>query len=140
MIGCGVHARATVPGTAKPDRPSPRRKRRCALRLRAIGVVCLLTWLLLSPAPSSAAEPDPLAWHPEWSRFTAADWVFSGVLASSLLAVTLASNTPKENFRGGVLFDEPIRNALRIDSAAGRLSAGHVSDVFQAVLIVYPLI
>jgi membrane-associated phospholipid phosphatase len=107
---------------------------------RWIAASTLAISLSLAAPVAEAEDEDPLAWHAEWSRFGAGDWIFSGALAGVLAATTLAFDKPSTHVQGGVLFDDALRDALRIKSEAGRLSAEHVSDLFQATLIVYPLV
>jgi membrane-associated phospholipid phosphatase len=99
----------------------------------------------LALAQTEAVAPiepavDPLAWQPSWSRFSTVDYVISGALAVSLATAEIAIPTPKTNFRGGILFDDAVRDALRINTAGGRAAAGKVSDILVATLIGYPLI
>lgn len=89
------------------------------------------------PAP---AEPTDLTWHPSWSRFSTFDFVLSGALAAGVVATYAAMPPPGANLRGGALFDDEVRGALRLSTETGRRTAGDASDVLQAVLIAQPLL
>jgi membrane-associated phospholipid phosphatase len=91
-------------------------------------------------APPVPPEEDALVWQPGWSRFSSSDYAISGALAAALTATLLVAPTPSTRFKGGILFDDAVRDALRIKSASGRAAASKLSDVFQITLSVYPFL
>ncbi|PIE18779.1 MAG: hypothetical protein CSA66_03920 [Proteobacteria bacterium] len=82
---------------------------------------------------------EPVGWEPAWPRFSAGEWVATGV--AGVTAVTAAILPPRRGgWRGGVLADEATRDALRAGSESGRRVARRVSDVLVWVAVSHPFV
>jgi hypothetical protein len=82
------------------------------------GVVVLL--LLLLPSFALAADPDTVAWSPDWRRVNVPEAV--GTIALTVADTEFDAQIPyptHANWRGGILFDNWARNTLRGGVGAG---------------------
>lgn len=78
----------------------------------------------------------PLRW--EGSRFTTLDYVVTGAAAAVTLTAAIVTPLPG-HFRGGVLFDDGVRNALRLGSPVARYTARDGSDVGLSLAATWPI-
>lgn len=87
------------------------------------------------PAATSEAPSAPqhrLKWR--FHRFTAPEYVLTGVAAAGYLYLEFLTKTPADpNWRGGILIDDSVRDALVAKSRAGRDRAATWSDVTALV-------
>jgi membrane-associated phospholipid phosphatase len=100
-------------------------------------------------APSSDAPPPPAAEHPvvgvpaAWPREYPAvgvwDFVAVGALAVGNVIIVLTPVPEPAVWTGGILFDDWVRNGLRLGAANARLTASSASDWLIAILAVFPL-
>jgi len=94
-------------------------------------------------APPPTVEPDRVVakkWQPAYvPDATAADWIGIGVGGSLAIGSAIASPQPK-HWRGGVLFDESVRNALRMPTMQGRYTVRDASDVGLSLLATWPFL
>ncbi len=81
----------------------------------------------------------PLKWDPSWARFTAGDFIVTGL--SGTVGVVAAIVPPLQSNRrsGPIGFDEQARDLVRIDNTSGRFSARDASDSVLSMLLTYPL-
>ena len=80
----------------------------------------------------------PVLWHPEWPRFSTADWAITGAAAAITIAAAILPPQPKHAF-GGVLFDDEARKVLRHPTTEGRYIARDTSDVLLSLEATWPL-
>lgn len=79
----------------------------------------------------------PIVWNPEWPRFGAADWAITA--AAGAIAVGAAIVPPRQkHLYGGVLFDDEVRNALRLPTSEGRYVARDASDIILSLEATWP--
>jgi hypothetical protein len=113
--------------------------RLCRRVLRA--TACLLTYLAVSLAPKdAAAQANEVEWDSEWPRFRRAEIAFTAGMGLQLAAALFIYPDPQRNWEGGILFDEPARDALRIKTRKGRETAQLVGDTMYYSLIGYTLL
>lgn len=109
--------------------------RRAALcRLIVLQVVMLLgaTW------PSRARAAEPLAWNPAWPRFRPSEYVVTGLAATASLGIYLGIPNPKPpHWTGGILFDEAVRHAMRLETRKHLATARFSSDVFALTTVTW---
>jgi hypothetical protein len=137
-------AAAPAPSAAAPEaRPTPA----ADTRAQGPGAPPDLTpsrTLPVAGAPLRVALPRarggrPLRWRGEWSRFDGWDAVFSALAGAS--ALTTAIVRPIYPYRrGGILFDEAARNALRAPSYDSRGLARDASDVLLSLSLTAPFL
>ena len=90
--------------------------------------------------PALAARSG-LHWHDHWRRVGWPEYVAVPALFATTLAIELAVEPNDEaDWNRPILFDTPVRDVLRIDSAQGRVTAGTVSDVLVAWEILHPVV
>lgn len=99
--------------------------------------------LLLSAAAASAAEPtrrSPL-WDESWPRFGRANYALTGTAAAAAFANFYWIPAPKSAvWKGPILFDRQMRNALLIGPEEGRRRARTLADALVAPLMGYALL
>src|SRR5688500_11606116 len=62
----------------------------------------------------------------------AGEYAALGAVAGGLaLALGATSASETANWRGGIFFDDSMRNTLRLGTESGRKAAGRASDVLQ---------
>jgi membrane-associated phospholipid phosphatase len=92
------------------------------------------------PAPpvTSDAARTPVVWDPAWARAGTADYFVIGGSASLALAAAIISPLPNHAY-GGVLFDESVRDAVRLSTSSARYAARDASDVLVSLSTTWPL-
>jgi PAP2 superfamily protein len=91
----------------------------------------------LSVAALSRGKGPPLAWNPAWPTFQAFEFVLAGAgIATSVAAQIVRPRTT--HWRGGILFDEGVRRAVRPEAYYARQTAEDASDVLVSLIISYP--
>jgi len=80
------------------------------------------------PRPEAkAGEAHRLTW--KWSRFSLVDYLVTAVVGGVYFYLEFATKTPEDpNWRGGILFDDGVRDALVAESPSGRDRAAVASD------------
>jgi membrane-associated phospholipid phosphatase len=109
---------------------SPRRAR------EIIVVVC--SSLLL--AGTAFADSSAVRWNPAWPRFRPSEYALTAGLAFNVAQALFLYPAPKDNWRGGILFDDAARDALLLGSRKDRDLAAVVSDDIYYALATYPLV
>lgn len=80
-----------------------------------------------------------LRWDPAFNRMDAPEMVVTGIAAGVALAAAIAPPL-KTGWKGGILFDDAARNALRIPGYKGQLDARDVTDVGLALITSFPIL
>jgi membrane-associated phospholipid phosphatase len=113
--------------------------------LNRAALVSTLAVLVLA-ATARAEEPSgavidasraPIVWDPEWARATTADYVVIGGSGALALGAAIVPPLPKHAY-GGVLFDESVRDAVRLPTAGARYAARDTSDVLLSLSVTWP--
>jgi membrane-associated phospholipid phosphatase len=107
---------------------------RQALLLRVLSALVLASF-----ARPASAEPQ-LSWRPEWHRFAPAEYAATGVLLLGTGALIVAGDEGGPNWRGPVLFDEPLRDTLRGRDAPTRSAAQTAGDALYYGGLAYPYV
>jgi membrane-associated phospholipid phosphatase len=81
----------------------------------------------------------PLKWDPSWARFTAGDYIVTGLSATAGVVAAIIPPIKADRKSGPILFDKEARNFIRIDEVSGRFSARDASDSILSLLITYPI-
>ena len=90
--------------------------------------------LMLANVRTARAE---LRWNPAYAADSVGDYLFAGLGVVATAGGGIAKPLSK-HWRGGVLFDEDARDALRLGSEEARRNARDVSDVLLTLLVSYP--
>ena len=102
-------------------------------RLFALWIVLLgVVWA------SRARAAEPLTWNPAWPRFRATEYVVTGLAGTASLGVYLGiSNPDPPHWTGGILFDEAVRHAVRLETRKRLGTARFTSDVFALTTVTW---
>lgn len=85
--------------------------------------------------------PAPLTttlWRHEWPTFSA--WKGVATIAAGTGASFVLEPPPKARWQGGVLFDDTVRDAMRLESASARKKARAVGDLPYYAAPAIPLV
>ncbi len=105
--------------------------------MRAGILVCSLSLVATLAPPASA---DELTWREEWPRFSAAEGVTTGVLGGGILAGLFVVKQQKDNWSGGILFDDAVRDGARIESRTTRDRWVFWGDLTFYGMVAYPFL
>ena len=89
-----------------------------------------------SPADHDDTKVAPLYW--DWEHFSTGDYVITGAAGAITLAAAIIKPQAKHAV-GGVLFDDSVRNTLRIGDSATRYIARDISDVGVSLSVTWPV-
>src|SRR5689334_816135 len=89
---------------------------------------------------ATAASAERPSWQPEWPKFRPAEIAFTAGSALQVSAATFLYKEPTRNFEGGILFDDAVRDGLRLRTREARTAAATTSDMMYYALIAYPLL
>jgi PAP2 superfamily len=90
------------------------------------------------PAPPSLAMARTVSWDPAWLKFTVPEVVATSSLLLGTGAIILFGEQGTSNWKGPILFDEPVRDGLREKTASGRMTAQIIGDSAYYGLLAYP--
>ncbi|MFO0711261.1 MAG: phosphatase PAP2 family protein [Sandaracinus sp.] len=87
------------------------------------------------------ADPHRLAWRDAWPRYSFDEAVLTLGLGALLVASELLPNSSfTPNWRGGLLFDDGVRNGLRLDTFPERDNARIAADVLMWTTMALPVV
>lgn len=90
------------------------------------------------PTLVSTDAPPALVW--KWKRFSTANYLLTTVGAGLTLAMAIAKPQAQHHLSGGLLFDESVRNALRVDTLPNRYIFRDASDVGLSLMVSWPFV
>ena len=88
------------------------------------------------PVIVSTNAPPPLVW--KWSRFSTADYLLTTAAGAITLTAAIVKPRSQHLIHGGVLFDDAVRDALRVRPLANRYIFRDASDVGLSLAITWP--
>ncbi len=90
--------------------------------------------------PDEARDADGSHWQPRRElRFGTADYVVTGAAVGTVVAGAVITPSSRQ-WRGGILFDDDVRDAIRIDSMRGRYFVRDMSDVGVSLASTWPFL
>jgi membrane-associated phospholipid phosphatase len=95
----------------------------------------------LAPGTATAADPDRVEWSKDWPRVRW--WEAVSAVALTVADAEIEPNVPiqsQAHWRGGILFDDWARNALRGRTAAIQSTASTASDILYYGGTIGPLV
>jgi membrane-associated phospholipid phosphatase len=108
---------------------------------RRIGLAWGSALLLASGSHEAAAEESPgVTWNPDWPRYRVSEAALTGVMLLPIAGALFLYPHPNDNWYGGILFDDAVRDTLVLHSRAGRDQTGRASDDIYHFLALYPLL
>lgn len=81
-----------------------------------------------------------MEWSSSWPRYRSGEAFATGLLAFQTAMAGLGYSVSERTWRGGVLWDDAVRDALRLHTKASREKARSFSDNIYLLLGVYPLV
>jgi PAP2 superfamily protein len=96
--------------------------------------------MLFMPGTAHAQATSRVEWNPAWPRFQPAEIALTSGLALQAGAAMFLYPDPQANWHGGILFDDAVRNGLRLHSKEARARADEVSDAIYYGLLAYPFV
>ncbi len=97
-------------------------------------------------APTGPGHPDEgrgtndTQWHPRRElHFGTADYVVTGAAVAVVISGAVITPSSRQ-WRGGILFDEDVRDALRVGSLRGRYFVRDMSDVGVSLASTWPFL
>jgi len=90
------------------------------------------------PTLVSTNAPPALVWR--WKRFSTANYLLTTAGAGLTLAMAIAKPQAQHHLSGGILFDESVRNALRVDTLPNRYIFRDASDVGLSLMVSWPFV
>lgn len=109
-------------------------------RLRALLAGAVLALAALQATRAHAADPARVEWNPEWPRFRVLEAVATGLFVAQALTAVYLYPTPPLRWRGGILFDDAVRDAIRPDTRERRESLRPYSDNLYYGAVAFPLL
>jgi hypothetical protein len=106
-----------------------------------IAVAAIATQLTLLTGIAQADQSPAssrLVWNEQWQRVTGWNLAATGALAATSLGLTLGTS-PERRWTGGILFDDAVRDAVRIDEPGLQDRVAKASDVIYPLLALYPV-
>lgn len=101
--------------------------------MRAAGIVVALA-VVIGHAGAGRATPPCAA--PEAPAIGAVDYGLTGLFVAGAISTQLFLRPPARSpWRGGVLFDDDVRDALRLGSSTSRARAATASDVLELTVL-----
>jgi len=110
-------------------------------RRTPLAVASVVLGSVLSPGVAHAADPDKVEWSKDWPR--ARWWEAVDAVVLTVADAEIEPNVPiqsQAHWRGGILFDDAVRSALRGRTAAIQSAASTASDVLYYGLTIGPLV
>lgn len=99
---------------------------------------CLALSLAVTAARAEPASESELVW--KWPRFRPAEYVLTGVVGAAAIGVFFFAGIRDEpRWTGGILFDDDVRDALRVRSRDGAATVRRLSDVAAIGVLVLTL-
>lgn len=106
------------------------------IRLLALHVIVILAWVAGGRGVAQASDDTSLAWNLEWPQFRPVEFVVTGIAGPAAIAMYYLVKPPQNpSWIGGVLFDDDVRNALRLHSPGGLKTVRVLADAVDVTLV-----
>lgn len=123
---------------AESKRGSSREQHRygCGARLSHQAILAFLFVALLAPG-ARARDPDRVEWSADWPKFRLTEGITTVGLASAAVAFDLMTPPEQPHWRGGILFDDWVRDSLGSQNRGTQQHAADISDyIFKGSLVI----
>ncbi len=107
---------------------------------RASYLCIALACLTLSTRAHADDSPQSgeLAWNPAWPKFRTSEYVITGAASlASVSAFFFLTAPSKPDWQGGILFDDAVRNELRVHSPTLREDARTASNITALGVVIW---
>lgn len=96
---------------------------------------------LIAISPDSARAQHRLEWHDDWGRVGPAEYIAIGSFVGGHFAIRyLIPPASDAVWTRPVWFDGAVRNAIVLETRAGRTTAGRISDIAALAGLLHPFI
>ena len=102
--------------------------------VRRLLLLCVVSGLSAVARRSSAAEP---VWRDEWPRFRPWEYGLTAGAAAIAVGARLVVRDPPATWRGGILFDDGVRDVLAVRDEPARVVVAISTHVFAATSVAY---
>lgn len=110
-----------------PVRPIP---------LLALRLLVVLAAVAGGARAAQASDDSSLAWNVEWPQFRPIEFMVTGIAGPTAIAMYyLVKPQQNPNWIGGVLFDDDVRDALRLRSPEGLKTVRFLADAVDVTLV-----
>ena len=89
---------------------------------------------------SRGARADELEWSTNWPKFRLSEGIATTMLLGGTVALNYAPVHEAATFRGGLLFDDWVREHLRGETRAAQENAAHITDYIYKGSLGVPLV
>lgn len=96
--------------------------------------------LAQAAAPALVRDEARVEWNPEWPRFRLAEVIATVLLGAQAATAAFLYPVPPRRVRGGILFDDAVRDALVPSSRDTREGLRPFSDNLYLGMIAYPIL
>ena len=100
----------------------------------------LLTAVSAYAGEASARDPETVEWSQDWPRFRTAEGFLTLGMTLQAASVLLFYPEPENNWDGGILWDDAVRDGLVLETRAEREKAGKISDYLYYAMVAYPIL
>ena len=107
---------------------------------RGLLVAAGFSLALACPRRAQGADPERVEWNPEWPRFRVVEALATGVFVAQALTAVYLYPTPPIRWRGGILFDDAVRDAIRPNTRDSREALRPYSDNVYFGSVVFPFV
>jgi membrane-associated phospholipid phosphatase len=94
--------------------------------------------LFTSSASLEAQQAERVAWSPEWRSFQWWNYAGTAAVLGAAIGIGIGTDFQSDGHYGGVLFDEPFRDAFMLRSRRGRDAAKAIGDRLYHGSLIYP--
>ncbi len=111
--------------------------RRRRIRVLVFHLALVLAGIGSAPRVAEAADDSALAWNPDWPQFRPIEFVVTGITGPTAIAMYyLLRPQQTPHWIGGILFDDAVRNALRLRTPGGLKTVRFLADAVDVTLVV----
>ncbi len=90
--------------------------------------------------PQPAADSPTSMWHDEWPQFGALEGFLTSSAVIGMLLFEVAGGPAEPRWKGGILFDEEVRRAMRARDESTRRQVGKAGDAIYYTFPVIPIL
>lgn len=94
----------------------------------------------LTVTSSAQAASPAVEWNAAWPRFRTSEAILTGAMLLPIAGALFLYPNPSDNWHGGFLFDNAVRDALVLDTRAGRNRAASYSNLPYFGMLAFPLL
>jgi hypothetical protein len=118
------------------------------MRSRTVAALCAASVIAITsgdasaqtPAVEPTAKPSSSMWHDEWPQFGALEGFLTSSAVLGMVLFEVAGGPAEPRWKGGILFDDEFRSAVRARDETTRRAAGKAGDAIYYTFPVIPIV